>query len=123
MDTTQETRTVKVEQGSRWEEEVTIPGPWHTIDQMKRYNMAQGCHFFDQQTMRWFGSRIAPGIVAGRFFIASEQDRYGGAWNGERRYTVRCMKDDGTVCELLHNGFGQFATLREARKALREALS
>ena len=67
-------------------------GLWSPSDLERRHRG----HFFDPATMRAFGSRILDGIYpaagGGRsYFVTSEQDRSGSAWDGQRRYTVRAM--------------------------------
>lgn len=115
------------------EDSTTFPGPWHTIEQIKRHNESTGHHFFSPDTMRYFGSRVAPGLIAGRVFITSEQDRaaYSSpenrAWSGARRYTVRVMLDTGTIEEIrwdiesrtvaFDECFGAYASLGAARTA------
>ena len=93
----------------------TIPayGTFHTIEMMRRHNICQGYHFFDKDAMRFFRSRIAPGVVHGRVFITSEQFDY----QSPRLYTVRAMRDDGSTTEL--SEFQQFDTLRQARSYVR----
>ena len=63
-----------------------------SVQQIKDMNAATGGHFFDADSMRYFGSKVYGPVIGGRYFITSEQDRnpYGAAaWNGQRRYTVR----------------------------------
>lgn len=94
---------------------------FHTIEQIKQANRDAGNHFFDPATMRGFGSRVAPGIYGGRVFVTSEQSPPHGAhgsgapWGGERRYSVRVARPDGTI----GNGseFGEFDSLAQARRA------
>lgn len=88
-------------------------GPFHTIDMMKRANESGGFHFFDRDTMRFFRSRVAPGVTHGRVFITSEQFDY----SSPRLYTVRALKDDGSTTDL--TGFQAFATLAQARSFVR----
>ena len=93
----------------------TIPanGQFHTIEMMRRQNEYCGYHFFDKDAMRFFRSRIAPGVVHGRVFITSEQFDC----RSPRLYTVRAMRDDGSTTEL--SEFQQFDTLRQARAYVR----
>jgi hypothetical protein len=88
-------------------------GAFHTIEMMKRANENGGYHFFSRDAMRFFRSRIAPGVVHGRVFITSEQFDYA----SPRLYTVRAMRDDGSTVEL--SEFQQFDTLRQARAYVR----
>lgn len=104
---------------------------------------ATGSHFFDRDTMRTFNSRLHDPVYPakfGTFFITSEKDRpmtysdgtYSrGAWNGQRRYTVRFVaarrtfaRYDGHVytytrgqlIDTMPDDFGAFATLDKARR-------
>lgn len=104
----------------------TIPGPWHTVEQIKRANEAAGNHFFSAAAMKSFGSRIAPGVIGGRLIVTGEQDRSpfvapeNRPWGGARRYTVRLVDDTGRVqpmCpEDAEDDFGAFPTLSSARR-------
>lgn len=93
--------------------EYALPGPFHTIEDMKRANEDSGRFFFTPGAMRFFRSRIAPGVIAGRMFITSEQFEDSQGERHERRYTVRLMSDDGETQDV--SPFQQFATLRAAR--------
>lgn len=94
-------------------ERVDAHGGFFTLDMMKRADESGRFHFFSRDAMRFFNSRIAPGIVHGRVFITSEQfDR-----ESPRLYTVRAMKDDGSTTELCN--FQQFETLAQARRYVR----
>lgn len=108
-------------------QEHAVPGPFHTLDMLKGANARKGGHYFDRDTMRFFGRRVAPGVIAGRIFITSEQDRAPyAAWDGQRRYTVRVMSDDGDVVSNLgptKDTFGAFDTLRQARAWVRRYLN
>lgn len=50
---------------------------------------AGGSHWFDKDTMRFFGTRLSRDLYAGRYFVTSEQNP-----SGVRRYSVRKV-----VCE------------------------
>ena len=91
-------------------------GPFNTIERMKRANEYGGFHFFGPNAMRFFRSRIAPGVYNGRVFITSEQFDH----TSPRRYTVRAMRDDGSTTEL--SEFQQFETLRQARSYVAHVL-
>jgi hypothetical protein len=108
----------------------------------------RGSHFFDRDTMRAFNSRLADDVYVtkfGTFIITSEKDRpftYSdgrpspGAWNHNRRYTVRfvaCRKirhiswadhvytaDRGEFADVFPDDFGAFGSLKAARKAAHE---
>lgn len=75
-------------------------------------NRSAGYHFFDPGTIRFFKSRVIGPLVAGRYFITSEQyDRE------PRRYTVREATSACTVDSVGH--FQQYPTLALARRAIR----
>lgn len=121
-----------------------LPGPHRTKAALKAANKAKGGHFFDRATMSSFGSRIES-VVAGRIFITSEQDTSSfvpsgqteplRAWDGERRYTVRVMDDEGDVRDLCPpvaedaepdakpDAFGAFASLDEAAAWVNQVLA
>lgn len=82
---------------------------YFTIEAIKRANRARGHYFFERDTMRFFRSRVLGGVIAGRFFITSEQfnDR------SARLYSVREVNDDGSIDST--SEFQQFETARQAR--------
>lgn len=101
------------------------PGPYRTVADVQRANAALGHHFFDRDTLRFFGSRIGSTVYDGRYFVTSERDeaissRYPAAWNGDRRYTVRVAADDGSVSTV--GAFGAYRTGAAARRVA-EALA
>jgi hypothetical protein len=92
---------------------------------LKRAVRVSGSHFFDPETMRAFGSRTLgePKWIAvdGKpcvMFITSERDRYGGAWEGARRYTIRHF--DPMTGRIYSGGFGEYPTARAVRAAFRK---
>lgn len=96
---------------------IELPGPWHSLREIREANAKLGHHWFDADSRAFFGS-ATPGdkLYAGRLFVSSEQDQpspHGpGAWDGERRYTVRCARDDGSISTV--GEFGQHGSLRAA---------
>ncbi len=109
------------------------PGrPPSNVDDLRRYAQESGSHFFDQETMRFFGSRLSGDVVPVGlrvYFITSEQDKPRGefppAWDGARRYTVRYMTPGANFFEIANDDgekFGAFTTLRAARAALKKAI-
>jgi hypothetical protein len=120
------TLRTQYDNGYSLERRYVMPGPFRDTDEIIDAAQRRGSHFFDRATMRSFGSRLAPGVIAGRIFITSEQDRpssFGpGAWNGQRRYTVRVVDDLAETIEEL-GSFGQFDTLAQARAAVRRVLA
>lgn len=86
---------------------------YFSIEAIKQANRARGHHFFERGTMRFFRSRIAPGIIGGCYFITSEQFDATSA----RLYTVRRANEDGSIDTV--SEFQEFGTLAAARKAAR----
>lgn len=82
-------------------------------------------HWFDAGTMRSFQSRVLSAVIpaaggARSYFVSSEQDRHGSAWNGARLYTVRVMSwATGDIDEPAGEVFGAHATGRAATAAAR----
>lgn len=60
---------------------------------------ASGSHFFDEDTMRFFGSRVESGVYGedGTTFITSEQDSMGYVYDGQRRYFPRVVSQGRTM--------------------------
>lgn len=75
--------------------------PLYNPRDIERAASDAGSHFFDPDTLRFFGARtLEPVYLAaggGRtYFVTSERDSYvseygPGAWGGQRRYTVRVI--------------------------------
>lgn len=90
--------------------------PW-TINLIKESARANGSHWFDPDTMRFFGSKIEPKVFEGPggiYFVSSEQPPH-----GKRSWTVRKFTppdDINTVGELCGH-----ATREEAHLAAKEA--
>jgi hypothetical protein len=85
----------------------------YTIERLKAYNQAQGYHFFDNDTMRFFKSKIYLPILhtdKGLVYVTSEKHGQG----YPRLYTVRIMDETGNVKEL-NCDFQEFTTLKRAR--------
>ena len=94
---------------------VTLMNAIWNVDQLKRYNRERGLYYFSPETMRFFRSRVAPGVIntwEGVVFITSEQFDY----NSPRLYTARIIREDGTVDNLAGCEFQQFENLYHARK-------
>lgn len=83
---------------------------YRTIAEVKLANHASGYHWFEPGTMRFFRSRIAPGVIGGRYFISSEQFDDG----SPRLYTVREARPDGSIEDA--SEFQEFTTLAAARR-------
>lgn len=96
-----------------------VGGYW-SVGLVADANRRAGFHFFDADAKRFFGSRIGANLYGGRFFVTSEQDSgpYA-AWNGERRYTIRFARRDGSI-ETVRE-FGYYASSQAANKAAKRA--
>ena len=83
-----------------------------TIADIKQKLRAGGNHFFDRDTMRWFGSRVESSLYKNNTFITSE---YTGFERTKRAYTVRYYDEaKNTVVDV--SGFGAFSTKDAARE-------
>ena len=88
---------------------------WDTIDNVKRANRKAGYHFFAEDSMRFFGSRVLPTLhegVGGTFFVASEKRPMS---SDRRLYTVRCVADNGEIATV--GEFQQYETSKAAHDA------
>lgn len=94
---------------------------YRTLDDFREANRRAGFHFFDQDTLRFFRSRIVDEIYAGRFFITSEQFEGTDGHREPRRYTVRVAMPDGSTRSRDIGEFQQWATLAEAREMAQAA--
>lgn len=87
--------------------------------------------FFSPETMRYFGSRVSDHIRAlspdHGYFVTSERDPMGIAWNGQRRYSVRSYRiirthnedgrpSDNIIFDTIYHG--EHSTMRAAAKAM-----
>lgn len=90
-----------------------------------------GSPMFSPGTMRAFGSRLSSHLrrvdESNGYFVTSERDPLGHAWDGLRRYSVRSysvivsMREDGRYCDVIRFDtihHGEFGTMREAVKAM-----
>lgn len=87
---------------------------YRTVWDIEEANQRRGHHFFDEDTMRFFKSRILDGVYGGRFFVTSEKGP-----DNVRRYTVREAKADGSVDT--YGDFQDYATAAQAKGAARRA--
>lgn len=97
------------------ESEAPAYGAAFTVEEIKRRNREAGGHYFDADTMRFFGSRVLPTVVGGRFFVTSE--RTGFDWDSPRAYSVREMMPDGTIGTV--GEFNEHPTSAAAKSAMR----
>lgn len=96
--------------------------PYRTIQEIKDANKRAGGHWFGEEEMAFFASRIESEVIKGRYFITSEQylaTDYGktqGFTDGPRKYSVRVCDDNGhieTVGEHM-----AYDTLKQAKEAV-----
>lgn len=93
---------------------------WFTsMNEIEEANRRLGNHWFDEDTLRFFGCRVGRTVYGGRYFVSSEQDSYG-AWNYQRRYTVRMATADGHIITV--GEFGQYDTRAEAVTEVRRII-
>lgn len=80
-------------------------------------------YWFSPSSMGFFNSRVYWNTLTelpnGYLFISSEQDIT--AWNDERRYTIRKVNTDYGIATI--GEFGQYATLKKAKKGLAELVA
>lgn len=90
----------------------------HTLDQIKRAAKAAGSHWFDEDTLRYFSSRISSHVYSvpgGALFVSSEQFRGYGSPDGPRLYTIRSCSFEGVIDTI--GEFQQYETSRAAHAA------
>lgn len=76
-------------------------------------NRDAGFHWFDPDTLRFFGSRISESSWDGRYFISSEHNFDRSA----RLYTIREAMSDGSIGDA-GEGFQGYATRAQAIAAI-----
>ena len=86
-----------------------------TLAEAKEIYKKTGSHFFDKETMKFFGSRIESGLYKNRCFITSEKNFDGTA----RFYTVRRFNEDYTNIETIGE-FNRIKTIYGAREVVKE---
>lgn len=94
---------------------------FNSVAEIRAAIKAGGSHFFDADTMKFFGSRVEQGVYGpnGRVFITSEQvPDYLGRRVG-RRWTVREVveRESERLSVNTVGNFMQFGTLSGARRA------
>ena len=89
------------------------------IHELREAVKAAGSHFFDADSMRFFDSRILPGVWnaadGSAYFVTSERFRGSGGYIGPRLFSVRRWAN-GTV-----DTVGKFQAHKTAGQAKREA--
>jgi hypothetical protein len=93
------------------------------MEQIKQANRKAGHHWFDPDTMRWFGSRISattygPDSEGRVYFVSSE--RSGFDQDSPRCYTVRYFDPETAGIET-HGEFLAHETLSQAKTAASNA--
>lgn len=102
-----------------------------TTAQLRDVADTLGSPFFSPETMSSFGSRLSSHIRAlspgHGYFVTSERDPQGEAWNGERRYSVRSYRvvylydEHGTPSDSISFDtiyHGEHTTMRAAVRAM-----
>lgn len=84
-----------------------------TMAEAKKIYRKGGGHFFDTDTLRFWGSRIESSLYKNRCFITSE-DNYDGS---KRYYNVRRFNEDYTRIE----DMSEFNTIENKEDAIRLA--
>lgn len=92
----------------------------HPVIQAYQTRTRNSGHFFDRDTMRFFGSRLMgehlyDATTGDVYFVTSELDFHG----GDRRYTVRVLDTDGGIREA--STFREHASRGVALRAMRRA--
>lgn len=93
-----------------------------TINAIKNAMRAAGSHWWDPDTMRFFGTRVVGSRVYngenGVYFITSEWDGFSGRENNRRAYTIRKYLPD--TCDV--KTIGDIGQYRDADDAKNEVL-
>lgn len=82
---------------------------FNTVEEIKRASYDAGYHFFDEDTMRYFKSRVLDDIFGGNVFITSEKKS-----DDPRHYTIRQMQKDASIETI--GEYDQFNTAAVAKK-------
>lgn len=85
---------------------------FRNITEIKKANKEAGHHFFDRDTVKFFGSVVYPEVYGGCYFITSE-DNFD---QTERRFTVRQADERGHIWTVWT--FQEFTTKEQAREAI-----
>lgn len=96
-------------------------GKFNNVAEIKAAVSEGGSHFFDDDTMEYFKSKVEPGVYGpeGRVFITSEQGPDIPGHRVGRRWTVRMVwiLSSGLIGVDSVGNFMQFGTLSGARHA------
>ncbi len=82
------------------------------ISEVKAIVKSNGSHFFDKDTMKYWGTRIETSVFKNGCFVTSEND----FWETKRLYTVRRFNGKSIVTI---GDFQQYKTKEAAREAAR----
>ena len=89
-----------------------------TIEQVKRHNKAQGFHFFDNDTLQFFNSRLESQLIGDKYFVTSERMEL----FRPKLYTVRVYDwSTGKVGKL--GRFQQHKTIDDALASIAQEVS
>lgn len=95
---------------------------YSNMTEVRAANRRAGFHFFDEDTLRFFRSRVGDTLYvgpAGDLFITSEQFVGSDGVADPRRYTVRRANPDGSIDTL--GEFGEYASSAAARRGIMAA--
>lgn len=105
------------------ESEASILPTWRkfSIDEIMQHNARAGYHFFEPATMRFFRSRVLPGVyhVGDRWNIFITSERFVTLYGtpAQRMYTIRQLERDGGIETI--GEFQQYTSADSARRAIR----
>lgn len=102
-------------------------GEFETIRQIRGANRQAGHHWFDPETMEFFGTSVDNVVYGGRYFVTEDNPP---SWQHFAetaefpypilpRYTVRRVNDDATIGTV--GEFRQYYTRTSAHEAARKA--
>lgn len=93
-----------------------VRGNPQTMAAVKHLNELNGGCWFDEGTMRFFGTKVESEVLHGRYFISSEQPPH-----GSRKFTVRSFDDHGAIDTV--GEFCAYHNKADAIEALEEHLA
>jgi hypothetical protein len=91
---------------------------FYSVADIEREARYAGSHFFDRDTMRFFGSRVLDGTYAGRLFVTSEKGPHD---DSPRLYTVRVIIPAGRGRRFSIEDVGGFQAFTSSAAAHRAA--
>ena len=71
--------------------------PFKTMADVRAANKALGNHWFDTETMKWWKTCIESSLIAGRYFITSEDEFALDGSVPKRIFAVRYANDNGSI--------------------------